>query len=121
MKEKGIYHRERRGHRAERILARAEKADSSASGCAALGGVEPKIDGFFHAGRRLVRKRNLAALTGGGVARVQHVQHHEAVFSGGLRSLFAARATREMRQLLRRAVIPEFFEDGIGPAFRGGG
>src|SRR5216683_5286117 len=94
---------------------------SARGGLAARGTVEPKIDGLFHAGGRLVRHGNFPAFASGGVARVQRVHHDEAVFSGGLRRFSAARTTREMRQLLRRAVIPELFEYGIGPTFRGGG
>src|ERR1700676_276969 len=93
---------------------------SARGGLAARGTVEPKIDGFFHAGRRLVRHGNFAVLAGGGVTSVERVHYHEAIFSGGLRSFFSAGATRAMRQLLGRAVVPEFFEYGVGPAFGGG-
>src|SRR6266853_3945870 len=94
---------------------------SARGGLAARGTVEPKIDGLFNAGRRLVRHGDFAAFAGRGVAGVKRVHHHEAVFSGGLWSFFPARAAREMGQFLRSAVIPEFFEYRIGPALGGGG
>src|ERR1700730_386388 len=83
--------------------------------------VQPKIDGLLYAGRRLVWHRDLAAFAGGGVARVERVHHYETVFSGSLGSFFAASAAGEVRKLLRRAVIPKLFENGVGPAFGRGG
>src|SRR5258708_20799167 len=100
--------------------ARPKLFHSERGGLAVRGTGELKIDGFCHAGRGLVRNRDFAALAGRGVAGIERVNHHEAVFSGSLRSFFAARAAREVRQLLRRAVVPELFEYGIGPTFRGG-
>ena len=67
-----------------------------------------------------VWERDFAAFAGGGVAGVESFHDDEAVFAGGLELFFAADAAGEMRELLRRAVIPEFFEDGIGPTFCGG-
>src|SRR5258708_26555072 len=100
--------------------ARPKLFHSERGGLAVRGTVEPKIDRFFHAGRRVVRHRNFASFAGRGVAGIERAHHHEAVFSGSLRSFFAARAAREVRQLLRRAVVPKLFEYGIGPTFRGG-
>src|SRR5258707_990335 len=98
---------------------RTKTSRSTRGGLAARGTIEPRIDGLFHARRRLIRHRDLAAFAGGGIARVERLHHNETVFSGGLRSFFAARATREVRQFLRRAVIPELFEYGVGPTFCG--
>src|SRR6266404_752066 len=98
---------------------RTKTSRSTRGGLAARGTIEPKIDGLFHARRRLIRHRDLAAFAGGGIARVERLHHNETVFSGGLRSFFAARATREVRQFFRRAVIPELFEYGVGPTFCG--
>src|SRR6184192_4660217 len=82
--------------------------------------VEPKIDRFFHFGRRLVWQRDLAAFASGCIAGINCAKHDQAIFARSLRSLFAAHAVREVGQFLRRAVIPEFLENGIRPTFRCG-
>src|SRR6202030_619767 len=110
-----------------RLTSRFEKQPTekvsglARGGLASRGTIEPKFDGFLHALRRLVRHGNLAPFASGGVASVERVHYDQAIFSGGLRRFFAAGAAREMGELLRRAVIPQFFEYGIGPALCGGG
>src|ERR1700722_4013013 len=88
-------------------------------GLAVGGAVEPEVDGALGAGGGRVWERDFAAFAGGGVAGVEGFHHDEAVFAGGLEFFFAADAAGEMRELLRRAVIPEFFEDGVRPTFCG--
>src|SRR5256885_7329134 len=82
--------------------------------------VEPKIDRFFHFGRRLVWQRDLAAFASGRIGGINGAKHDQAIFARSLRSLFAAHAVREVGQFLRCAVIPEFLENGIRPTFRCG-
>src|SRR5260370_35198506 len=84
---------------------------SARGGLAARGTVEPKIDGFFYAGGRLVRHGNFPAFARGGVAPVQRVHPDEAVFSGGLRGFSPARRTREKRSPVRGGRTPECFAD----------
>src|SRR6266436_3606477 len=74
------------------------------------GAIQPKVDGLFHSGRRLIREQNLAPLARGSVTRVKRVHDNEAVFSRGLRGFFAARAAGEVRQLLQRFPIPDSFD-----------
>src|SRR2546429_6171662 len=77
--------------------------------------VQPQIDGLFDARRRQVWERDFAALARGGITRINRAQHDQAIFARSLRRLFPTNAAREVGQLLRRAVIPEFLEDGIRP------
>src|SRR5258708_5338534 len=73
---------------------------SARGGLAARGTVEPKIDGFFYAGGRLVRHGNFPAFASGSLARVQRVHHHQAVFSRVFRRFPPPPATPELPSAL---------------------
>src|SRR5450432_2256093 len=102
--------------RSRNVAAHTKLFPSSARGLRTSGTVEPEIDWFLDAGRRLERHGDFASLARRGVTRVQRFHHHQSVFAGGLRGFLAADATREMGQLLRRTVVPELLEDRVGPA-----
>src|SRR5271163_3434426 len=87
---------------------------SSRSGLPVRGTVEPKVDGLFRVGS-VERHCDFSAFASRSVARVQRVQHDQAVLAGRLRFLLASDAASEMGELLRRAVIPEFFKHWITP------
>src|SRR5947208_15137793 len=80
--------------------------------------VEPKIDRFFHFGRRLVWQRDLAAFASGCIAGINCAKHDQAIFARSLRSLFAAHAVREVGQFLRRAVVLEFLDKWMRSSYR---
>ena len=69
-----------------------------------------KIDRLLHGGR-LERHRYFSSFAGGGISSVKSVHHDQTIFSSDLRSFFSAGAAGEVGQFLRRAVVPELFEN----------
>src|SRR2546428_1817485 len=80
---------------------------------------KPQIDGFLHAFRG-ERHLYFSSFPGGCVSGVQDLHNDQSILSSCLGLLFAPHATGEVPHLLRKAVVPQLFENWIAPSFCAG-
>src|SRR5579871_1004010 len=80
----------------------------------------PQINRLVHLSRRVMPVDALAR-AGRFVSGVDDFQHFAAILAGFNRRLLALHAAREVLDLLRETVVPDFLEHGEGVAFRRGG